>query len=329
MYLDVMINIMGPISEPQGVFMRNATYGILGALLLLTGSVTPSRACSVCRCGDNAFQFSDQALPLAGQSDIRRFRLSIANLYSTKSNALTPDEGPGMEHQREFRPSAEAMYELTDHLSVSTEFPLSFRRLQVSTDAGSTHERSSGFGDAELSALWMTNFASANGRHYSAGLAGSLKLPTGRNNAQADGARVEEHLQSGTGSYDFTFGGALARSTCASRVFASAYFRRNGTNDFDYHYGNAVLANIGGQRSILSWMIGSLQVNARHARRDLDSKTTVDNTGGSVAYLTPGVRVALGDVTSLSLSVQIPVWQNLYGDQSEKSVLITGLNFSL
>jgi hypothetical protein len=309
--------------------MRSIVRIGLIAALTACASVTSPSACSVCRCGDNAFQFSDQALPLAGQSDIQRFRFSLANTYSTKSNALSPDEGPGTERQREFRPSAKAMYQLSDHFGLSAELPLSFRRLQVTTDDGIEHERSSGFGDAELSTLWMTNFASANGRHYSAGLSASFKLPTGHNNAKSDGARADEHLQGGTGSYDVTLGGAIARSTCASRIFASAYFRRNGTNEFDYHYGNAMLFNLGAQRSFSSVLIGSLQLNGRHARRDFESGAIVDNTGGSVAYMTPGVRVALGEITSLSLSVQIPVWQDLYGTQDEKAVLGTGISFSL
>lgn len=312
-----------------GVTMRKTAAVILAAFMITLESGSPLQACSVCRCGDNAFQFSDQALPLAGQADARRLRLSLASTYSTKSNALSPDEGLGTEQQREFRPSVKAVFQISNHLAVSGELPLSFRQLTVTTNQGVERQRSSGIGDADLTALWMTNFASANGRFYSAGLSAGFKLPSGRNDAQANGVRMDEHLQSGTGSYDVEVGGALARSTCDSRLYASTYFRRNGTNGFEYHYGNAALFNLGAQRSISSNVIASLELNGRHAQRDTRSAVIVDNTGGSVAYLTPGIRFGLGNVTSLSVSLQIPVWQSLYGDQSEKPVLVTGVNMNL
>ena len=328
-YLSVKNAIMSLIRNSLGATTHKTAMALLSVLVVMLGFNSPLIACSVCRCGDNAFQFSDQALPLAGQADAQRLRLSLASSYSTKSNALTPDEGPGQEQQHEFRPSVKAVYQLLDHFAVSGELPLSFRHLTVTTGQGVELQKSSGIGDAELTTLWMTNFASANGRYYSAGLSADFKFPTGHNSAQRDGVRMDEHLQGGTGSYDIVVGGALSRSTCGSRTFTSAYYRRNGSNSFDYHYGNAVLFNLGAQRSISSGVIGSLQLNGRHARQDFEKGAIVNNTGGSVAYLTPGIRFGLGSITSLSLSIQIPVWQSLYGDQSEKPVFVTGVNINL
>ncbi len=309
--------------------MKQKMTVLIPILAVALGSFSTATACSVCRCGDNAFQFSDQDLSLSRQADARRLRLSLANSYSTKSNALSPDEGTGTEQQHELRPSIKAVYQLSDHFAFSGELPMSFRRLEVTTADGVERDKSSGVGDAEMTALWMTNFAYKADRHLTVGLSASFKLPTGHNNAQSGGVRADEHLQSGTGSYDIVVGGAFSLATRTNRIFASAYFRSNGTNSFDYHYGNAALFNIGAQRSISSSVTGSLQLNGRHARRDFDSGEIVDNTGGSVAYLTPGVRFGLGTVTSLSVSVQIPVWQDLYGEQNEKSVLITGVNINL
>ncbi len=79
--------------------------------------------------------------------------------------------------------------------------------------------------------------------HY--GLAVLLKLPTGQNSIKRDGQRLDEHLQPGTGSYDWQVGGLLARSIHAVPVFSSIYYRHSGTNRFGYHYGNSFLYNLG------------------------------------------------------------------------------------
>jgi hypothetical protein len=312
-----------------GESMHKIKFVLMTGMIIWFGFTSSPMACSVCRCGDNAFQFADQALPLSKQSDAGRFRLSLANSYSSKSNALSPDEGPGTEQQLEFRPSIKAVYQLSRNLAISSELPFSFRRITVTNDQGVQRQRSYGIGDAELTTLWMTNFASANGRYYSAGLSVDLKIPTGQNKAHTSGVRADEHLQSGTGTFDVVVGGAISRSSCASRLFVSAYFRRNGTNDFAYHYGNATLVNLGIQRSFSQSVIGSLQLNGRRASRDVDNDVAANNTGGAVAYISPGVRIGIGNTTSLSLSIQVPIWQSLYGNQNEKSVLVTGIGINL
>ncbi len=300
---------------------------ILAGISLIDSSTAYS--CSVCQSGDNAFQFANQALTLSGQTSVRHFQLGIGNRYFNKSNALSPIDGIGTESERELRPSVKLTYISLNHFALSAELPVSFRRLKVADGAGISREHSSGFGDAELSGLWMANLYSRDGKFYSGGISAALKMPTGPNNSRQDGVRIDEHLQSGTGSYDYILGGALVRATCQSRLYSSIYYRHNGTNSFNYHYGNATLFNLGFQRAVYDWLSGSLELNVRHALRDIEDSATAPNTGGSVAYLTPGLRIAVGKVTSLALSVQIPTWKNLYGQQTEKPVFLTGVNIIL
>ncbi len=296
----------------------------------LLGGVAPAGralACSVCRCGDNAFLFSEKTTGLPDQEQDHRFWLSLGNQYSTKSNALAEDEGPGTERQRELRPSLRAFYSPSDRLSFSVEAPYQIRRIKFTTADGTEQEKSSGLGDIELAAVWTQHLAGGAGKFYTGGLSLTIKIPTGANDKQLNGERVEEHLQAGTGTTDWQLGAAISRFTCNNRIFASAYYRVNGTNEFDYHYGNAVLGNLGAQWPVATWLSGSVQLNGRYARRDLQTAQVVENTGGWMTYLTPGLRLNVSPSASFSTSVQLPVYDDLHGEQSEKAVLSTGLSY--
>ena len=72
---------------------------------------------------------------------------------------------------------------------------------------------------------------------------------------------------------------------------------------------------------------GVIEANFRQASADEVTAGTEDpNTGGSVLYLSPRVRVKLGEKLMLRLGVQLPVVKSLKGDQSEKLNLQSGLS---
>jgi len=309
--------------------MRNIIAPIAMALILSGLFCVPSSACSVCRCGDNGFQFSELSLmPASGRAD-SHFRITIGNSYSTKSNALGADEGVGDEKQREIRPSLKASYKILDNVSLSAELPVGFKRLDVHSTDGEEIVKTSGFGDLEFTGSYISNLFTGINSMISYGISVAMKVPSGRNNLQSDGERQDEHLQTGTGSYDYTIGGGLVGAKFQNMFFTSIYYRHNGTNKYEYHYGDAVLFNLGLQHAVNSWMSGDIQFNARDAKVDSDNGHEVENTGGWMGYLTPGLHLALGNMASFSASVQLPVWQDLKGDQSEKAVFLSGLTVGI
>lgn len=306
--------------------MMRGIFSIIFAIAICSLTTSTMQACSVCHCGDNAFLFSDRGFALPDHSISHRYSFALGNLYSSKSNVLAADEGPGTERQREFRPSARLSYNLSYNLAISLEAPFQYRRIVTSTFDGTNREHSSGIGDAELSTVYMRNLWDGIGQFFTGGFSVSFKIPTGKNNIRQAGQRLDEHLQAGTGAFDWQIGGAVSRVTCASRYFASLYYRHNGTNSFAYHYGHAGLFNFGGVWPISDRIAGSLQINSRYAGRDLDQGLAADDTGGWMAYLTPGLKLDLTEAMGISLAVQIPVYQRLYGIQNEKAVFSSGVS---
>lgn len=71
-----------------------------------------------------------------------------------------------------------------------------------------------------------------------------------------------------------------------------------------------------------------LELNGEwHARQSMGGVLDV-NSGGTVVYLAPGLRVS-GDRWSTFLSVDTPIVRNLYGIQSEPDYrIVTGIGVS-
>jgi hypothetical protein len=111
-------------------------------------------------------------------------------------------------------------------------------------------------------------------------------------------------------------------------VFASATYRRTGTNDHDYRYGPSALAAFGFERKLGDRVSAVVELDYRDAERDaVDANGTRDpNTGGRVFYFTPRLAWALTPQLVGRLAAQLPVSENLYGEQDEGPVFAIGLS---
>jgi len=164
------------------------------------------------------------------------------------------------------------------------------------------------------------------GRRASVSFLLGVKTSWGENGKTASGARLDEHLQPGTGATD-VFAGvtALYLIDPLSSVYASTQYRRTGTNDFDYRYGRVTLLNVGAERKVAKKVDAVLELAYRHAEMDLDAGERDPNTGGDIVYVAPRVLVDLGRGIVARVMVQVPVVKSLYGDQTEHVVVNAGL----
>jgi len=293
------------------------------ALLLLLGGFSSAQACSQCMCGS--------PLPAAylWGPEPDRFRFGFEERYLSKETAL--DQVPGTEEENEHRVSVYGLWRPVEPLLVVGRMPYSFREL-IETPVGGprTTTHNSGFSDAELTASWrVAQPWVGEGRRATVSLLGGVTAPTGSNSARDDnGERFDEHLQPGSGAWRGTFGG-LAVTPIGSGTFElDAQGRWNGTNDFDYHYGDTFLANAG-YTSRLHGMWQFLGfVNARSAQRDEDGADFAPNTGGTMIYAAPAIRYWGKGGWIADLSVQVPVVSNLYGIQEEHTTARLGISFA-
>ena len=334
--------------------MRSARFDgpgavALASLVLLLARAGPAPACSICRCGDAAFNALGPDVYKAGA-----FRLALDWDRVEKESAVSEDamaavrvgrvlgRGPleasaatGRDHEVENRFTATASYSFGETVNVVARVPWSHRRLTTTdfAEGSTTTSSSSNLSDPELQLfvrLWAAPFEPGLGRRGWVSVFGGVKTPWGRNDLSEGGVRLDEHLQSGTGSTDAFLGLAgLALLDESSALFLSAQVRRTGSNGHGYRYGNAVLANAAVEHKLGKVVDAVVELNFRHVGRDrIDDTGTLDtNTGGSLLYLSPRLLFDLGGGLVARAGVQIPVARSLYGDQTEKAVVTAGLTF--
>lgn len=311
-----------------------AKVAALAALLAASISDSSALACSMCRCGDATFNALGPEVFSAGSFrvalDWERFEKESAG-DGGESGRNRLHAAPVTDREVENRFTATVSYTFGDRVNAVARLPWSARRLtSTSAEDSPTSRRASDLSDPELVAyvrLWSADFQPGLGRRAWISASVGVKTPWGRNDLAESGARLDEHLQTGTGSTDLFAGvSTVVLLDPSASVFASAGARRTGTNDFGYRYGNVALANVGYERK-LGGVDALLELNWRHAQQDVvDALGAHDlSTGGDVLYLTPRVMLDIGKGFVGRAAIQIPIARSLYGEQAERVVANVGL----
>jgi hypothetical protein len=318
----------------------------LGLLLFLIlvpilAAAPPAGACSMCRCGDPTFNALGTDVYVDG-------KLRVAFDWER----FDKDQGSpeARESMLENRFTTALSYTLGDRVTAVVRIPYSSRE-QSGTETGTeretaaaaehaaehaggghVRETASDLADPELYTLvrlWSSSFTGGLGRRAWISALGGVKTDWGRNDLEAEGARLDEHLQAGTGSTDVFAGlSGFYLLNHTSSLFGSVQVRRTGTNDFGYRYGNIRMASFGVERKITETFDGVVTLDFRDAERDLAGEEGVDpDTGGRVLYVSPRLSRDFGRGLVGRLAVQVPVYRDLNGDQKEKTVVNAGLTF--
>lgn len=314
------------------------------AALSLAGGplAAPAHACSVCQAGDPLYSATGSSAQPAGSLsaylELQGWRKTSGLLQEM---AGEPPE-PGREVNQSQQLSLYLSWTPLDRVTLSLGLPYRFNAI-IEEPEGATHERStlSGFGDVSLMGsvvLWRDRDVLP-----STWLEGRLlaKFPTGNRQQEVNGA-VDPHLQLGTGSWDFGFGLAAVRRFEAASLYASFLYRVNEPGALRYRYGDVTLANLGLEAPLGHWfgdsrldaLIPGLELNFRYSGFDHFQGERYRDSGGSVLYLTPSLRLRLPRLAEvgapfLRLAAQLPLGQAwLHGQQHEGVVWSTGLGLS-
>ncbi len=292
------------------------------ATALLALAPGAARACSVCGCGDPLLPASDQ--PSRGGE--LRVALETEALWSTAANEATPAATDSLAQQTI---RGTVVYGATTSLNLVLAVPL-VHKSQVTSGGGvaETRQEATGLGDLDLGARWFVVDAVDFGarRRQSFALSAGGSLPTGADDVRgADGARLDQHVQPGTGGFG-PYAGLFYRFEQGDwAAFASFTGRVRTENAYGYRYGNALLWGVQGQYQPSTRFAASLAVEGRHAAADRQDGGAVANTGGLVVAVTPGAALVLGGPWSLAVRAQLPVATHLVGTQSVGPVVLASV----
>jgi hypothetical protein len=227
-----------------------------------------------------------------------------------------------------------------DRLSLTLDIPFGFNDITEREEGEKLSISQDGLGDISLSTsyvLWRNRDVLPStwleGRTF-------LKFPTGPSRQKTDGFR-DKHIQTGTGSWDFGFGMAGVHKLEWGSLYASVFGRINTEGSLDYEYGDVVLANLATLVPLghatgfdcLEPFTPGFEFNFRWADKDHFEGARYDDSGGSILYATPSLRIQLPWFQGrkppfVRAAVQIPLTSSwLNGFQNEDERWSVGLQF--
>jgi hypothetical protein len=292
----------------------------LGLSILFLLAPRCALACSMCRCSDPVFSALGQGLYTNSG-----FKVAV------DWNRQDQSEGAGEDFEAQVRNSVTATlsYSWQERLTFVAQVPYVF----VHQDSADGTNVLNGLGDPAFyvyGRLWSSNFDQGLGRRAWLSAMFAVKTPWGQNDAMADGERVDEHAQPGTGATNLTGGlSFLYLFDAASSIYTSVAYTGTGRNKVGYKYGDNVQVNAVYDRKLTEALDGLLEMNFLDAKRDqVDDSGLIDpNTGGRTLYVTPRVAVHVTQGLVLRAAAQFPVWKNLNGIQTVKPSYTAGLTY--
>ena len=204
-------------------------------------------------------------------------------------------------------------------------------------DAGTGETEIATFDPDGLTDLWLTGkYRFYRGPAGSLAAFGGVKFPTGKFDVKnSAGERVEPSATAGSGSYDGMVGLAYSRFL-TSRITVDTsgqYTIRSEADNFklgDRIDGGLALAyRFTEDIQRFPQFSAFAEANVRYLFKSEEDGERDENTGGTVLFLTPGVRVGFTKNLSLTASSPLPVVQDLNGTQLKTSYKVNiGLTFT-
>jgi hypothetical protein len=245
---------------------------------------------------------------VSGVPDGNELEHDTLNRYVTTALSYSPNS--------DWNVSLFAPYVIRTHSTYGT-----FDSTQPLPDLSSS--RSSSLGDIRLIGSFQGILPTKN-----LGVQLGVKLPTGNYYPTVDfhsgplaGQPLDASLQPGTGSTDVIVGAYYYRAVSqdfdffANGQFQSAVKHKLDQPGNDYRPGNSTTVSFGLRYESSPQWVPQIQVNLLHKSRDQGALADVQNTAGSVVYLSPGLTARVFAQLHVFGFVQVPVYSNLYGYQ--------------
>jgi hypothetical protein len=161
-----------------------------------------------------------------------------------------------------------------------------------------------------------------------------LKVPTGRtSNKDDEGSTFEAEFQPGSGSWDPMFGIAVTKPLERSSIDANILYTliTEGTQDTDL--GDVLNFNLAFTHRVVQGAPAIdviIEANTLWKAKEEVNGEKDKHSGGTIVFLSPGVRVNIMNRLNAVLSIGIPVIQDLNGEQNEIDYrIVTGINFMI
>jgi hypothetical protein len=204
-------------------------------------------------------------------------------------------------------------------------------------DAGSGDTEFVTFDPDGLTDLWLTGkYRFYRGPAGSLAAFGGVKFPTGKFDVKnSAGERVEPSATAGSGSYDGMLGLAYSRFLTSRVTFDTSGQYTLRTEADNFKLGDRIDGGIAFAYRFTEdiqhfpQFSAFAEANVRYLFKSEEDEEQDENTGGTVLFITPGVRVGFSKSLSLTAASPLPVVQDLNGTQLKTSYKVNiGLTFA-
>ena len=215
---------------------------------------------------------------------------------------------------------------IPNRLVVAGAIPYLDKELVLSQGGQRRRLGNSGFGDLTVKAKYQILQRDRPRRTTRLSLLASLKLPTGEDDERSeDGSLLPPSLQLGTGSVDYAGGAVITALRQRWGINGDLIYRVN-TSDDGFRFGDklqldAALAFRASPRIYGTYPSPQLnlflELNGVRSGRNRAGGTDIAASGGTSLFIAPGIQYMIGRTFLVEASLQLPVAENLHGDQLE------------
>jgi hypothetical protein len=224
-------------------------------------------------------------------------------------------------------------YELIpNRLVVGGAIPYLDKELETKVGGSRRRLENSGFGDVTLFSKVQVLQKDRPGETTRLTLLGRVKLPTGEHHARdPDGNFLARPLQVGTGSFDISGGAVLTNLKQRWGVNADLLYTAT-TEDESFRFGNALRYDLALAFRVAPKVYEAypspqlnlfLEFNGETQERNRLRGDSLADSGGTTIFVSPGIQYMFGRTLLIESSVQLPVVENLNGDQLETDTTFT------
>jgi hypothetical protein len=253
--------------------------------------------------------------------------------------------------------SFRAAYGITDDITVGFRLPFVYRNGLREVEAGHgeghsihqiyDHGNSEGIGDmsfwgqyqffndSKQSAALLLGFKAPTGDTTNTGFKREYNYKSGKETTptipEGHTARLETHLQPGSGSWDGMFGLAYGYDLGPVQFNTSALYTltTKGSQDtdlgdgFNYNFAASLPVNAFTPCANCSWNL-VLEANGEWRDQEKRGDITIGNSGGHTLYISPGVRFISGQNWNIGTSFGYAAISDVNGDQSRPDYRVMG-----
>jgi hypothetical protein len=287
------------------------------SLLLLATLPAPVFACAICMTGDPTLNTMGTEKLYEG-----RLRFSADYLNRTETTGVA---GIDETKLKDNRLTLGLAYAPTRRLNLAIRVPVLSKTFDT---ADLSQTKSSGIGDIDLSARYTLWLDKEQRPSQLFGILAGLRMPTGREQFDSQGNSLDIDVQRGTGSWIPNFGAWYGYYHYPYFFYASSVYHQPVNKGFqEFEAGKALVSTFLAQYALNYQFALQFGLDTRWSTKNTQMGETDQNSGGFIAFVTPGLVYHVTNDVLLNLSLQISAYKNLHGEHSEGNSLRLGVTY--